>query len=431
MAVEGPFLCAHLHAAGVEQADSHFYSAMLASDGCIYYTLCTHRYDKHGTMCRYDPSRNEVSVLWDFGQAFGETDTRTVSQGKSHAPYYELDGRLFFSTHVGYFAVTQDNREVPAQSSPEGYAPYPGGHCAYYDLKTGKITDLGIPVKGQGIITFNIDRQRQRLYMITWPNGHFVHYDLRTKRFHDFGPAFLDGEIGRGERYCILCRALAVQPQDGSVYFTHPDGSLHRYSYSRDALEEVGGVSLKRDILGQHDPHQPGSMVYHWREIFWHPEHQVFYGIHPHSGYLFTFDPAAGEIRLMERITARSLRQSGQYEPYRHGYGAVALGRDRQTIYYLTGIPRPGFASPKNGLLRLTTYNLQSGRYDDWGTVRLEDGRYLALTHSIIPHPNGRLYAVPWLVSGAATPDHDPHQVDLVSFDNPVATGRAMARRKA
>src|ERR1035437_1814902 len=112
MPVDGPVLRARLHAAGVAQADSHFYSAMLASDGCIYYTLCTHRYDRHGTMCRYDPSRDELTVLWDFGQALGEADTKTVSQGKSHAPYYEIGGRLYFSTHVGHFSVTKDRREV-------------------------------------------------------------------------------------------------------------------------------------------------------------------------------------------------------------------------------------------------------------------------------------------------------------------------------
>ena len=139
-----PVLRAKVHPAGAE-TDSHFYSATLGSDGCIYYTLCTHKHDKHASMCRYDPAKDEVKVVANFGEALGESETKTVSQGKSHAPFFELDNKLYFSTHIGYF-ISEGRKEIPASKIPEGYKPYPGGHCACYDMKTGEVTDFGIPV---------------------------------------------------------------------------------------------------------------------------------------------------------------------------------------------------------------------------------------------------------------------------------------------
>ncbi len=422
---EEPIIRAKVHPAGVE-TDSHFYSAMLASDGCIYYTLCTHKHDKHASMCRYDPVKDEVKVLWDFGKALGESNSRMVSQGKSHAPYFELDKKLYFSTHIGYFVTEKgSNKEVPASVIPSGYKPYPGGHCASYDMTTGEVTDFGIPVKGEGIITFNMDKKRKRLYMITWPSGTFAYYDIEEKRYRDFGPCFLDGEVGKGARYLVLCRALAVYPVDGSVFFTHSDGTINRYNYAKDRIEKLKGISMKRDMFGQHDPHKPGHMAYNWREIFWSAKHKLFFGTHPRTGYLFSFDPAKPEIKLIERLSARPIRESGDYEPYHYGYGGLSLGLDKETIYYITGIPRACGQDPrkyghKGALLKLITYNLRTGKYTDWGIIQLEDGRCMALTHSVIPHPAGRVYIVPWIVNIKNTPENDPSQIDLVSFPDPV-----------
>lgn len=418
-----PILKAKVHPAGVI-TDSHFYSATLASDGCIYYTLCTHKHDKHGQMCRYEPKKDEVKVVADFGKATGEFDTKTVSQGKSHAPFFELDGKLYFSTHVGYFK-SEGAKEIPAPTAPLGYTIYPGGHCAAYDMKTEKVEDFGIPVKGEGIITFNMDKKRKRLYYMTWPSGHFGYYDIKEKRYKDFGPSFLEGEIGMGDRYMVLCRAMAVYPVDGSVFFTHADGTIMRYNYAKDKIEKFEGVSMKRDIFGQHDPHKPGHMAYHWREIFWNEANKVFYGTHPRTGYLFSFDPSKPEIKLIDRLSARPIKERGDYEPYHYGYGGLSIGPDNETIYYITGIPRAYGQDPrkyghKGAVLKLTTYNLRTEKYNDWGIIQLEDGRVTALTHSVIPHPDGRVYIVPWIVDLKNKPDNDPSQVDLVSFPNPI-----------
>ena len=37
------------------------------------------------------------------------------------------------------------------------------------------------------------------------------------------------GEDGKGPTYRTICRSIAVDPADGSAYFTDGDGTIHRY----------------------------------------------------------------------------------------------------------------------------------------------------------------------------------------------------------
>ena len=58
----------------------------------------------------------------------------------------------------------------------------------------------------------------------------------------------------------------------------------------------------------------------------------------------------------------------------------------------------------------------------DHGVLRLEDGRYPTMSQTLVVHPNGRLYACPWIEKPGRAPD-DPvrQQVDLISFEDPLA----------
>jgi hypothetical protein len=181
---------------------------------------------------------------------------------------------------------------------------------------------------------------------------------------------------------------------------------------------------MKRDILGSWDPRVPGHQGYNWRMVVWHPGKKVFLGVHPRSAYLFEFDPATERIELIERICADELRRSGRYEPFRYGYLSLDLGRDGETLYYLTGTHG---LTTEDGRKRaevthLVTYNLRTGQHIDHGVLRLEDGRYPWMSQTLVAHPNGRLYACPWIEKPDRRPD-DPvqYQVDLVSIEDPLA----------
>ena len=328
---------ATLHPSGFERADSNFYSLSAASDGRLYYTLCSHNVDTHGRIYRYDPAANQVRCLADLGEITGESGQKTIPQGKSHSPFFECAGRIYTATQYGYFQASEDH-ERPA-GVPEGYRPYPGGHFIACDLRTGAFEDLCTGPAEDGILAMTLDPRRGRLYGLTWPRGFFLTYDLAGRQLRNLGQVSLDGEMGQGNRYFCLCRALGLHPPTGDVYFTNADGRILRYRLDRDRVEGVEGVTLRRDIFGHWDPHVPGHQGYNWRDLFWHEDHRVFYGIHPRSAWLFKFDPAGPSLELIERLAADERRRSGGFELFRYGYLTLRLGPDGQTIYYLTGAP--------------------------------------------------------------------------------------------
>ena len=415
-------ITARLHPSHFEKCDSNFDSLSLASDGCVYYTLCSHDIDTHARVYRQGLD-GEPALAGDLGVIVGEAGAKSVPQGKSHSPFYEHDGKLYLATHCGYYKPSS-NKEEPGEAPP-GYTTYPGGHFLAYDMASGEFTRLTKAPPGEGFMTLSMDRDRGRLYGLTWPRGFFMYYDLESGRMVDLGPVSREGELGDGETYFCLCRSLGIDPRDGSVYFTNADGEMLQYSYAEDRVETTG-ISLKRDVFGHWDPHEPGHQGYNWRKSHWHPEHERFYAIHGRSGYLFSYDPRAGEVEIIERIAAHELRRNGRFEPFRYGYLSFALGQDGETVYYVTGTHGLEAEDGRRvaEVLHLVTYNLRTGQYLDHGVLRLEDGRYPTMTHSIAVHPNGRIYTAPWIEKpgeGGSAKGKPRHQVDLISFADPMA----------
>lgn len=428
-------ITATLHPSHFLMSDSNFDSLSSASDGCLYYTLCSHDIDTHGRVYRLNPTTGDVpEFLGDLGEIAGEAGTKSIPQGKSHSPYYERDGRLYFATHYGYFKAS-GNKEEPAET-PSGYRPYPGGHFLSFDMRAGRFRNLAKAPPGEGILTMTLDASRGRLYGLTWPKGRFIYYDLAERRLADLGPVSRGGEVGEGDQYFCLCRSLGLDPRDGSVYFTNADGDIRRYDRRSDAVASTG-ASLRRDIFGHWEVHTPGHQGYNWRKVLWHDRMSGagalspaarsavqmgrFLAVHPKSGFLFSFDPQTCEVEIIERIAADELRRNGRFEPFRYGYLGLDFGPDGQTLYYLTATYGRRAEDGRNvpEVLHLVTYSLPTGHFADHGVLRLKDGRYPTMTHSIAVHPNGRIYTVPW-IEKLRREGGPAQQVDLVSFENPL-----------
>ena len=413
---------ARLHPSGFEKSDSNFFSLTLASDGRLYYTLSSHDVDTHGRIFRYDPATDQVEQLGILGEIVGEAGTGTIPQGKSHTPFFEMDRKLYVATHYGYF-MASGNKERPA-GVPEGYRQYPGGHLIEYDMESGRFTDLMKAPTAEGIITFALDPRRRRAYCLTWPKGLFLSYELDTGRMDNLGPISLDGEVGEGERYRCLCRVFGIVPESGVVYCTNATGEILRHEPGTSTMVALEHETLKRDILGSWEPHVPGHQGYNWRALFWHAGHERFYGVHPRSGYLFQFDPQTERLDLIDRICADELRCRGTFEPFRYGYLTLVPGHDNETLYYLTGVPNARAEDDRtlSEVTHLITYNLRTGAHQDHGVLRLEDGRYPSMSQTLAIHPDGKLYACPWIEKPEqASDDAVQLQVDLISFDDPLA----------
>src|SRR5260370_37092386 len=163
----------------------------VSHDGTVYYVLSSAKYKVAGQMYSLDPKTKGVTHLAELSDAVGEGKIKAVAQGKSHVDFFEDTGKLYFSTHLGYYNQVAGVERTAAV--PDGYLPYPGGHFLSYDTKTGKFENLATAPGGEGIITMNMDVQRRRMYGITWPTGHFLRYDLKSRALKDLGTLFHDG----------------------------------------------------------------------------------------------------------------------------------------------------------------------------------------------------------------------------------------------
>ncbi len=390
------------------------------SDGRIYYVLSSEHYDVAGRMYRFDPATREVKLLGDLTEVTGEKGMNVIAQGKSHVNFIESNGKLYFSTHVGYYSIIDGMEKMG--TPPAGWKSYRGGHLLEYDMKSEKFTDLGLAPRGEGVLTTNMDAKRGRIYNITWPAGIFFRYDLAKKEMKEFGGFFEKGENGKAAEYRTICRSLAIDPEDGSVYFTRGEGTIFRYRYDTDSVEKLDGDEMRKDYFGQYDVTSAGHMAYNWRQTLYHPGDKSFYGVHGNSGYLFRFDPRAQSVEVLDRITSAASKRSGMFDQFSYGYLGFTLGPDGHTIYYLTGGPiyvdgkrvRGKDSTAKGeskGLenLHLVTWDILTGRYTDHGAIYLPNGDRPAYVNSIAVGKDGTVYTLSRVTENGVT------RADLIS----------------
>lgn len=383
----------------------------VSDDGTIYYVIDSAKYNIPGQMYSLNPETKQVVHIANLNDATGQGDMKAIAQGKSHVNFVEDGGKLYFSTHLGYYNSSSGVERTA--TPPNGYLPYQGGHFLSYDLKTGKFDSLAIAPGGEGIIAFNMDVARGRLYGITWPTGHFLRYDLKTREMKDLGSFFEGGEIGViGTTYRAICRRIVIDPRDGSAYFTTGDGEIHQYNFDRDVVETVPGVSLKKDYFGQFDPSQHG-MAYNWRAAVWVPTENAIYGINGASGYLFRFDPSTRQVTVLARLTSEPSKRSGMFDKFDYGYLGLALGQDGHTLYYLTGAPLPKASkgtSKRAEASHLVTYNVSDGKYEDHGEILLDNGDPADGEQALIIGKDGTLYSLTHVMRDGK------RGIDLISF---------------
>jgi hypothetical protein len=416
-------LAARTFNSGFELAHDTYNGMCAASDGKIYYVLSSQSIDRGGQMYAYDPAADRLEHLGDLTEVCGGPP-KAIPQGKSHVNFVEAGGKLFFATHIGYYSLVDGMEKMGIP--PAGYQPYPGGCLVAYDMSRKSFEVLAAAPEKEGILTMSMDAARGRIYALTWPTGHFFRFDLAKKEMRDFGPVAEQGENGKGPTYRTLCRAIAVDPGDGSAYFTLSTGIILHYSYARDALEVLTGEDLRKDYFGCYDPNSPGTMGYNWRQVVWHPSGKVLYGVHGNSGYLFRFDPKAPRIDVLERITSEPSRLSGMYDQFSYGYLGFALGPDGETLYYLTGGPiyvegrrvrgkENTAMGEAKGLedLHLVTYHIPSRRYTDHGPVFYENGDRPLYVNSIAVGRDGTVYTLARITENGRT------RADLVRIPSP------------
>jgi hypothetical protein len=184
---------------------------------------------------------------------------------------------------------------IGVDNNGEGYEKYPGGSLLKYsppanqaarpirvDVAT-EVTDLGIPVAGDGIYSLAIDRRTDTIYGLTYPNGHCFRYAIHGGKFEVLGK--VAERRMPGEKFELdknISRAIAVH-SNGTVFMSGEDGAIYR----------LAGTELAK--TGLFAPTVKGREVYNrvdaWAEC---PEGNLYGGTS--DGYLFRLDPGAQKI---------------------------------------------------------------------------------------------------------------------------------------
>ncbi len=390
---------------GFAEAHDTYNAISCASDGRIYYVLSSEKADLAAQMYVYDPKTGAAKHLGDLTEAAGEKGLNAIAQGKSHVSFAEANGKLYFATHLGFYSII-DGMEKPG-IPPKGMKPYPGGHFLAYDIATGQFESLAVAPRNEGIITFAMDTRRQRLYGLTWPTGRLIRYDLPTRQLRDLGPVSEQGEDGKGATFRTICRSLAVNPEDGAVYFSTSDGLIHRYDHATETIAAITSDDLKKDYFGLYDPSSAGHMGYNWRQTFWYAPDKAIYGVHGNSGYLFRYGTVNGQVEVLDRLTSEDSKRSGMFDQFSYGYLGFTPGADGQTIYYLTGGPVyengrrvKGKDSTAKGEskgrenLHLITWHIPTRHYTDHGPIFFANGQRPNYVNSIAAGKDGSVYAL-------------------------------------
>lgn len=417
-------IIATVYSSGFEHAHDTYNGISSASDGKIYYVLCSQLMDVAGQMYSFDPKSATIEHLGDLTEICGEKDMKVVAQGKSHVNFVESGGKLYFSTHLGYYSII-DGMEKTGVPSGE-YKAYRGGHLLAFDMKTKTFEDFGTGPHNEGIITMNMDTARGLIYGLSWPTGYLFRYDVAKKELQDLGPVTGKGEDGKGEDFRVVCRSIAIDPENGSVFFTNAEGQIKCLKLGQNVVETVEGEDMRKDYFGTYDIFTSGSMAYNWRQVFWYSPEKKIYGVHGNSGYLFRLDPVVPRMEVLERLTSVPSKLTGMGDQFSYGYLGFKLGPDGRTIYYLTGGPiyidgkrvKGAISTAKGeakGLedLHLITYDIPTGKYLDNGAVFYPDGQRPLYVNSIAIGDDGTVYTLARITENGKT------RTDLISFPGP------------
>jgi hypothetical protein len=175
----------------VKELDGQWQANLVASDGNVYFFSSAHN-ERHGAaFFRYNPATKDLKCLIDdITKACGEDPLKTVPQGKVHSDMWELDGSIYFGTHLARYA-------------PGEALKYPGAHVLGLDMKTEKFRDYGVIHPNYSIYSgFAIDAPRKVAYVYVRPffpegerndGAHLYRLNLVTGEKQDLGRLFIGG----------------------------------------------------------------------------------------------------------------------------------------------------------------------------------------------------------------------------------------------
>jgi hypothetical protein len=154
------------------------------------------------------------------------------------------------------------------------------------------ITDLGIPVKGEGVYALTGNVNTNTLYGITYPSGIFFSYDVEKKTFKSYNnitPTKVDLDILKFEYHQkpeeYLCSALAID-DNGIVYGSQPINKIFSFNPSDETFKTVSDV-----------PEVWGRRTLGKTESWTKSKTGLLYGGNRGDGQLFELNPSTQQVK--------------------------------------------------------------------------------------------------------------------------------------
>ena len=220
--------------------DGQWQGIGVASDGNCYFATSTHSSGHGAGFHVYDPVKKEHRMLVEDMTILCGEEFSGSQQGKIHSPIVELDGWLYFTTHLSNYW-------------PEGIDIYTGAHVLGYEIATGKFRDFGIVKPRYSIYSaIQVDPERKVLYVMLSPfqpdlikedGVHLYSVDIASGEKKDLGQLTF-GETGGTPWFYV--------DNKGNCWFTlwkrewqyeHDRGNLYCYS------PEAGKIITYKDVL--------------------------------------------------------------------------------------------------------------------------------------------------------------------------------------
>ena len=145
---------------GTTSEESGYFSLSESLDGAI--DVGTAKYNQNAFLVEFDPRTETQRIVLDTNKTCGLTATGYAAQAKLHTRnFVGPSGRVYVGSKQGY-AAKGDTSE------------YPGGYVMVYDPRVGRTENLGMPLKGQGVIDVVADEARNRIYVVTCEEQHWM-----------------------------------------------------------------------------------------------------------------------------------------------------------------------------------------------------------------------------------------------------------------
>jgi len=358
---------------GRHEADGNWAALLAGPEGRVYVGLARHGAD--GALVYYDSTKDQMVDVGSLGAFAGESRLLAGPQSKIHTRFgVGPDGRVYFGTHGGFWW------DFARYGTKEGY---PGGHWMAFDSRSGHVEDFGLAIPHDGLVTGAYDAKFDRLYAMTYPRGHFIYFDVRRR---------VTVDKGRVNNWESVCRTLGID-DEGNVYGSFGLGRIFKYDPRCDCIRDLSlqlpvrpkGVSRGGDATKSETA---------WRVVVWDRATARFYGVEESASVLFSFDPRAGDEGEIRQVGQLCAGECGGSRDVAYPTLSLTIGANRKLYYAPTTREFDYSGSAGLSASHLITYDLETGKVEALGEMRLRDGRRVIGTNAAHTGPDGTLYFV-------------------------------------